>query len=217
LIGRPTRGREIAAGASGPAVSAADLPLLRAGLAFAGANAPGEARMEGILTALEATGLDLDGTKLVVLSACETGLGRVRQGEGVEGLRRALVLSGAETTVMSLWKVDDNATRDLMVAYYARLAAGEGRGEALRQARLKVLANKEQSHPFYWASFIVSGDPSPLDDKAPSGPPKVTPGARGCACRAAGVEPGSYPAGVSLLIIVVALALRRRTEGRCRA
>ena len=111
-----------------------------------------------MLTALEASGLDLGGTRLVVLSACETGVGAVRNGEGVYGLRRALVMAGAESQVMSLWKVDDEATRELMVAYYKRLLAGEGRSEALRQVQLEMLASKERSHPFYWAAFIPSGE-----------------------------------------------------------
>jgi CHAT domain-containing protein len=93
-------------------------PLLRSGLALAGVNqhqsGPGE---DGVLTALEATGLDLWGTKQVVLSACETGLGEVKNGEGVYGLRRALVLAGSESQVMSLWSVSDAAPRDLMADY----------------------------------------------------------------------------------------------------
>ena len=100
----------------------------------------------------------MGGTRLVVLSACETGVGAVRNGEGVYGLRRALVMAGAESQVMSLWKVDDEATRELMVAYYKRLLAGEGRSEALRQVQLEMLASKERSHPFYWAAFIPSGE-----------------------------------------------------------
>src|SRR5206468_2188882 len=97
------------------------------------------------LTALEASGLDLWGTRLVVLSACETGLGDVQAGEGVYGLRRALVLAGSESQVMSLWQVSDAATRDLMVAYYKRLQAGEGRTEALRQVQLEMLSSQQQS------------------------------------------------------------------------
>jgi CHAT domain-containing protein/tetratricopeptide (TPR) repeat protein len=144
-------------------------PLLRAGLALAGANRQqGGAGEDGILTALEAAGLDLWGTKLVVLSACETGIGDVKNGDGVYGLRRALVLAGAESQVMSLWQVDDAATRDLMVAYYRRLQAGEGRTEALRAVQLEMLRGAgapaetkkrpNRSHPFFWASFIQSGD-----------------------------------------------------------
>ncbi|HEX3084289.1 MAG TPA: CHAT domain-containing tetratricopeptide repeat protein, partial [Pyrinomonadaceae bacterium] len=83
-------------------------PLLRSGLALAGANRNGES---GILTALEAAGLNLWGTKLVVLSACDTGIGQVRNGEGVYGLRRALILAGTESQVMSLWPVSDSSTR----------------------------------------------------------------------------------------------------------
>jgi len=133
-------------------------PLLRSGLALAGANRLQSGSDDGLLTALEASGLDLWGTQLVVLSACETGVGKVQTGEGVYGLRRALVNAGAETQVMSLWKVDDAATRDLMVDYYRRLQAGEGRSEALRQAQLAMLHSKDRRHPYYWASFIVSGD-----------------------------------------------------------
>lgn len=138
-------------------------PLLRSGLALAGANVRQSGEEEdGILTALEASGLDLWGTKLVVLSACETGIGQVRFHEGVYGLRRALVMAGSETQVMSLWKVDDEATKDLMVDYYKRLLAGEGRSEALRQVQLSMLKNTATAHPFYWASFIVSGDWRPI-------------------------------------------------------
>lgn len=139
-------------------------PLLRSGLALAGANRrEGGAGEDGILTALEAAGLDLWGTRLVVLSACETGVGDVRNGDGVYGLRRALVLAGAESQVMSLWQVDDAATRDLMVAYYRRLQAGEGRTEALRAVQLEMLRGRmPRTHPFFWASFIQSGDWKPV-------------------------------------------------------
>jgi CHAT domain-containing protein len=94
----------------------------------------------------------------VVLSACETGVGDVRNGEGVYGLRRALVLAGVESQVMSLWQVSDEATRDLMGAYYQRLQAGEGRTEALRQVQLSMLHGPTWPHPFFWASFIQLGD-----------------------------------------------------------
>jgi len=133
-------------------------PLLRSGLALAGANLPDGARGDGILTALEAAGLDLWGTHLVTLSACDTGVGEVHNGEGVYGLRRAFMLAGAETLVMSLWPVTDSIARDTMVAYYLRLRSGVGRGDALRQAKLSILRSPAQRHPYYWAGFIQSGD-----------------------------------------------------------
>src|SRR4029079_3217892 len=115
-------------------------PMLRSGLVFAGVNASSpSASDDGVLTALEASNLDLRGTKLVVLSACETGLGEVRNGEGVFGLRRAFVVAGAETLLMSLWQVADEATKDLMTSYYSRLSKGEARADALRQAQLAML------------------------------------------------------------------------------
>src|SRR6266545_1569169 len=139
-------------------------PLLRSGLALAGANEHKEDD-NGILTALEVTGLNLWGTKLVALSACDTGVGEVKNGDGVHGLRRALVLAGAETLVMSLWAVSDKATRELMVAYYGRLKQGQGRGEALRRVQLEMLKNVNRRHPYYWASFIQSGEWANLEGK----------------------------------------------------
>lgn len=140
-------------------------PLLRSGLALAGANQRKDGKDDGVLTALEATGLNLWGTKLVVLSACDTGLGEVKNGEGVYGLRRAFVLAGTETLVMSLWSVSDYVTRELMTNYYKNLKQGFGRGEALRQVQLSMLKRRERQHPFYWASFIQSGEWANLDGK----------------------------------------------------
>jgi CHAT domain-containing protein len=139
-----------------------DNPLLHAGLAFAGANKLASGNDDGILTALEASGLDLWGTKLVVLSACETGLGKITNGDGVYGLRRALVIAGAESLVMTLWQVDDAATRDLMSAYYRRLRDGKGRSAALREVQLEIHANPKYAHPYFWASFVAAGDSGPL-------------------------------------------------------
>jgi CHAT domain-containing protein len=153
------------------AVSAQRLenPLLRSGLALAGANIDKgskdndkSSKDNGILTALEASSLDLWGTKVVTLSACETGLGEWKNGEGVYGLRRSFFLAGAETLVMSLWPISDRVTRELMTDYYAGLKHGLGRGEALRHAQLNMLKRKDRQHPYFWASFIQSGQWRPI-------------------------------------------------------
>jgi CHAT domain-containing protein len=133
-------------------------PLLRSGLVLAGVKIGQSAGDDGVLTALETTNLNLVGTKLVVLSACDTGKGDINIGQGVYGLRRALVIAGSESQLISLWKVSDDATKDLMVAYYGRLQKGERRSEALRQIQLGMLKSEKQKHPFFWASFIPSGD-----------------------------------------------------------
>ncbi|MBK9261634.1 MAG: CHAT domain-containing protein [Polyangiaceae bacterium] len=189
-------------------------PLLRSGLAMAGANRR-EGAEDGLLTALEASGMDLWGTKLVVLSACETGLGDVAAGEGVYGLRRALSMAGAQTTLMSLWQVDDLATRDLMIKYYHQLAAGEGRVDALRTSQLALLHGKGRKHPFYWAAFVVSGDfrPVPFAIVPPGGiPPPVNPGAKGCACHVADHDQPNHV--WALLLALTALARRRHHPRR---
>jgi CHAT domain-containing protein len=134
-------------------------PLLRSGLALAGANARHSGTLDdGILTAAEAAQLDLRGTQLVVLSACDTGVGEVRIGEGVYGLRRALVLAGVQAQVGTLWKVADEATKDLMFDFYGRLINGEGRSAALRESQQDMLANPVRKHPYYWAAFVPIGD-----------------------------------------------------------
>jgi CHAT domain-containing protein/tetratricopeptide (TPR) repeat protein len=147
-------------------------PLLRSGLALAGANiwlrggpVPAEAE-DGLLTAEDVTGMDLMDTELVVLSACETGLGKVHVGEGVFGLRRAFVTAGARRLVMSLWKVPDRHTQELMVEFYKRVVAGDGGAEALRGAKLAMKALYPDT--YYWAAFIFQGDPSPFQVKSGS-------------------------------------------------
>ena len=100
----------------------------------------------------------------MVLSACETGVGKVTNGDGVYGLRRALVVAGAESLVMSLWQVDDEATKELMVGYYKRLAEGRPRSSALRDIQLQLLSEPKYKHPYYWASFLPAGDNSPLKE-----------------------------------------------------
>ena len=145
-----------------------DNPLLLSGLVLAGLRElkSGAEDENGILTAFEASTLNLLGTELVVLSACDTGQGTITNGEGIYSLRRALVIAGSESQVISLWKVADNATKDLMTNYYQRLLDPKtktGRSEALRQTQLEMLrgeiSQEEQyQHPYYWAAFIPSGD-----------------------------------------------------------
>ena len=142
-----------------------DNPLLKSGLALSGANATKDGNANGVLTGLEAAGLNLWGTKLVTLSACETGVGTVKDGEGVYGLRRAFFLAGTETLVMSLWDVSDRVTREMMSSYYSGLKRGLGRGDALREAQLAMMKRKDRQHPFYWASFIQAGEWANLDGK----------------------------------------------------
>jgi len=140
-------------------------PMLLSGLVLAGANRPPDSSSseDGILTATEVAICDLSETGLVVLSACETGLGEIQSGEGVLGLRRAFAIAGAKTLVMSLWSVSDDETATLMDGMYSRYLKRRGMpaAAALRQAQLEVLANQRESgvdHPFAWAAFIASGD-----------------------------------------------------------
>jgi CHAT domain-containing protein len=143
-------------------------PLLRSGLALAGANrwahniAIPHGEDDGILTAMEVTGLDFFGTDLVVLSACETGLGEIQRGEGVSGLRRAFKIAGAENIIMSLWSVPDQETVWLMEAFYEGYFGGEKPALALNKARAdlrKRLVERDGfDHPYYWAAFILEGD-----------------------------------------------------------
>jgi CHAT domain-containing protein len=141
-------------------------PLILAGLAFAGANRRSTSNPQqddGILTAEEVAGLNLQGTQWAVLSACDTGLGAVRAGEGVFGLRRAFQIAGARTVIMSLWSVEDRATRDWMRALYdARLRRGLDTVESVREASRTILAERrakrQSTHPFYWAAFVATGD-----------------------------------------------------------
>ena len=141
-------------------------PLLLSGLAFAGANrrsSAGADEDDGILTAEEVAGLDLTGLDWAVLSACDTGLGVVRVGEGVLGLRRAFQMAGARTVIMSVWSVEDRSTRQWMRALYAgRFERGLDTADAVHQAALSTLHARRSAtgsgHPFFWAGFVAAGD-----------------------------------------------------------
>jgi CHAT domain-containing protein len=160
-----SRARAISSGDALPRV-AGENPLLLSGLALAGANrraAVAAGEEDGILTAEEIAGLDLRGVEIVVLSACDTGVGEVKAGEGVLGLRRAFAVAGVRTVIMSLWPVDDRTAPAWMRALYAaRWARGLETAEAVRAADLELLGARREkglsTHPYYWAGFIAAGD-----------------------------------------------------------
>jgi len=174
LGGRCESALDSTRGIAGPAAAAeyesppvtGENPLLLSGLALAGANhreSAGPREQDGILTAEEIAALDLSGVEWAVLSACDTGLGTIKAGEGVFGLRRAFQVAGARTLIMSLWSVEDEATREWMKALYeARLEKGLDTAESVREASLSVLRRRreagESTHPFYWGAFVAAGD-----------------------------------------------------------
>ena len=140
-------------------------PMLRSGLLFAGSRRvyDGKRRIEGIedgvLTAKEIASLDFSNVKLIVMSACQTGLGEVKANEGVYGLQRAFKLAGAETLIMSLWEVNDKATSLLMKTFYEEYLSGKSKDIAFRNAVNKVRSYRDAddcfSSPYYWAAFIM--------------------------------------------------------------
>ena len=135
-------------------------PLLQSGLLFAGAQhtvngnrLPGNE--DGIATALEISNMQLPNTKLVVLSACETALGNIEGDEGVYGLQRAFRAAGASSIMTSLWKVDDVATRDFMIAFYQHYLKTKDINAAYIVAQ-KVIKEKYK-HPYFWGAFVMVG------------------------------------------------------------
>ena len=163
---QPDKNRGSGGDVSGITPVIGENPLLLSGLALAGANnreAAGPDEEDGILTAEEVAALDLSGNEWVVLSACDTGVGKIKPGEGIFGLRRAFRQAGAQTLITSLWPVEDEAALKWMKALYkARFNESLGTAEAVHKAYLDVLQElrkkKDSTHPFYWAGFVASGD-----------------------------------------------------------
>jgi CHAT domain-containing protein/tetratricopeptide (TPR) repeat protein len=162
-----TRGVGGLASRAAPSRDFAENALLLTGLAFAGANLRSSARADrnddGILTAEEVAGLNLQGTEWAVLSACDTGTGQIKAGEGVFGLRRAFQVAGVRTIIMSLWSVEDRSTRIWMSHLYdARFNLHLSTADSVREASVRVLkerrSRRESTHPLYWAGFVAAGD-----------------------------------------------------------
>ncbi|MBK5277808.1 MAG: CHAT domain-containing protein [Bacteroidia bacterium] len=131
--------------------------MIRSGILLSGIkNRSAQDTQDGILTAYEATNLTLENTNLVVLSACETGLGEIKNGEGVYGLQRGLKVAGAKNLLMSFWKVDDHATADLMINFYQNWLSGQPIHKAFKEAQIKL--RKKYESPFYWGAFILIGN-----------------------------------------------------------
>lgn len=149
--------------------------FLRCGLVLAGANGWKTARQsnnDGIVTGAEVLGLNLHDTECVVLSACETGVGDPRAGDGIASLRQAFLLAGAHSVLSSLWKVPDEDTKKLMTCFWQELADGNNIADAMRTAQLMMIAARRASpskaaHPYYWAAFVTTGNitfrPKPAD------------------------------------------------------
>jgi len=146
------------------AENASNNPLLRSGLILAGigetladtATADISSNDNGILTAYEAMNLSLEETELVVLSACQTGLGDIKSGEGVYGLQRAFFVAGADALIMSLWKVNDTATQLLMRNFYKNWISMGDKHNAFREAQIQLM--KVYKEPYFWGAFVMIGE-----------------------------------------------------------
>ena len=133
-------------------------PMIKSGLVLSGANASLQSGKDnGIITSDKIVGLDLQDTDLVVLSACSTGVGDIEKGDSVYGLKKAFILAGANSLIVSLWSVPSLETTEIMTEFYTFLAEGKSKKDALRQAKLNMM--KKKQNPFYWGAFVMTGKP----------------------------------------------------------
>lgn len=195
-------------------------PMLRSGIALAGANSHADGA--GLLSAAEITGMDLRGTELVVVSACETGLGDVERGEGVSGMRRAFVVAGARRLVVSLWSVPDQSTAHLMRAFHTLLNRGQRVADALSDAQSEVRRSFPQ--PVHWAGWVLQGEIGALDGTGPSttrarpteavhAPPPWTPAEQRGIARQLGEAAAHFNGGRGAHALVQAREVVARVEG----
>jgi CHAT domain-containing protein len=154
FLGDPRREAAPDAAETRPAPVPWESPLARSGLALSGANRGPDGR----LSALEVAGMDLWGTELVLLSACETQPGSERTGRNVAALQRGFLLAGARCVVTSLWRAPDRQRLELLEDFYRRLLAGRPRADALREAKLALKAR--YADPFFWGGLVCHGDPA---------------------------------------------------------
>ena len=177
-------------------------------LAPGGAGTAGDGRLE----AHEVYGLDLKGNELVVLSACQTNVGELSAGDELVGLTRAFFFAGTPTILSSLWSVDDAATEALMTAFYRHWQAGMGKAAALQAAQAEVRGNSQWASPFYWAGFVLNGDPGKLSGSPAAGPVSQSTGAASPSAPAT-PSSGSSPCGMfagALVGLAVMVSRRRR-------
>ena len=134
-------------------------PMIRSGLIMAGGNGAWTGKQiveeieDGILTAEEVSRLNLNGTELVTLSACQSGLGSAESSEGVFGLQRGFKMAGVKTLVVSLWNVDDEVTSELMKLFYVNWLSSGNKAEAFKKAQMAI--KEQHPNPYYWAPFVM--------------------------------------------------------------